>query len=250
MASAEIRPYALRGGLTVFAGGVHRFGTDAFLLSGFAHPRRSDIACDLGAGCGIIPLLLLGQQYAPAKVYGLELQPDAVALMEQTAAANDLGQRFVPLQGDLRCPPEELPRGGLDLVTCNPPYFQPGRGYESPVEGRRTARHEATCTLEELCAAVAKLLKYGGRFAMCHRPERLADIFVAMRQHRLEPKRLRMVTQRTGEAPWLVLVEGRLGGNPGLAVEPDLVVEHPEGGFSDEMLALYGKEKRIVKSNG
>ena len=35
----------------------HRFGTDAFLLSDFAAPRRRDLACDLGTGCGIIPLL-------------------------------------------------------------------------------------------------------------------------------------------------------------------------------------------------
>ena len=246
MAAAEIRPYQLRGGMTVFAGGVHRFGTDAFVLSGFANSRRKDIACDLGSGCGIIPLLLLGGTNPPAQIYGLEIQPDGVELMERAVAENQLEGRLIPLLGDLRCPPERLPKAALDLVTCNPPYFQPGHGFESPVEGRRTARHEASCTLEELCAAVAKMLKYGGRFCICHRPERLVDIFDAMRRHKLEPKRLRMVTQRSGTAPWLVLVEARLGGNPGLTIEPDLVVEHPDGGFSDEMLGLYGKQERIV----
>lgn len=245
MASAEIKPYTLRGGMTVFAGGVHRFGTDAFVLSGFARCRRREVVCDLGAGCGIIPLLLLGDEAPPARVYGLELQPAAVALMEQAVEANGLGGRFVPLLGDLRDLPAALPRAAVDVVTCNPPYFQPGRGFESPVEGRRTARHEGSCTLDELCAAAAKLLKYGGRFYVCHRPERLADLFGAMRAAALEPKRLRMVVQRQGAVPWLVLVEARLGGNPGLAVEADLVVEHPEGGFSDEMLRLYGKEQRL-----
>lgn len=246
MASAEIRPYPLRGGMAVFAGGVHRFGTDAFVLSGFAHCRRRDLACDLGSGCGIIPLLLLGGPEPPAKIYGLEIQPDGVELMNRAVAENGLEEKFIPLLGDLRQPPEELPKAALDVVTCNPPYFQPGHGFESPVEGRRTARHEAACTLEELCTAVAKMLKYGGRFYLCHRPERLADIFEAMRKAAIEPKRLRMVTQRSGAAPWLVLVEGRLGGNPGLTIEADLVVEHPEGGYSDEMLALYGKTERIL----
>lgn len=45
-----------------------------------------------------------------------------------------------------------------------------------------------------------------------------------------------------------MLVEARLGGNPGLAVEPSLEVEHPEGGFSDEMLKLYGKEQRLPQA--
>lgn len=246
MADAEIRPYALRGGMTVFAGGVHRFGTDAFVLSGFARCRHRDLACDLGSGCGIIPLLLLGGPEPPAKIYGLEIQPDGVELMNRAVTENALEEKFIPLLGDLRCPPDRLPKAALDVVTCNPPYFQPGHGFESPVEGRRTARHEATCTLQELCTAVSKMLKYGGRFYICHRPERLADIFEAMRGVSIEPKRLRMVTQRSGIAPWLVLVEGRLGGNPGLTIEADLVVEHPGGGFSDEMLALYGKNERII----
>ena len=246
MAHREIGSYTLRGGMTVFAGGTHRFGTDAFVLSGFVCCRRGEVACDLGSGCGIIPLLLLGGPNPPARVYGLELQPDGVELMNRAVEANHLEEKFIPLLGDLRQPPAELPKAAADVVVCNPPYFQPGHGFESPVEGRRTARHESACTLEELCAAAAKILKYGGRFYLCHRPERLCDIFEAMRSARLEPKRLRMVVQRSGGAPWLVLVEGRLGGNPGLKIEPDLVVEHPDGGFSDEMLALYGKEQRIL----
>ena len=246
VATREEQACTLRGGLTVYTGGAHRFGTDAFVLSGFAACRRKDIACDLGAGCGIIPLLLLGAESAPAQIYGLELQPDGVALMERAVAANGLEGRFLPLQGDLRRLPETLPKAAFDVVTCNPPYFRPGHGYQSPAEDRRTARQEDTCTLDDLCAAAAKLLKYGGRLCLCHRPERLADIFEAMRRRRIEPKRLRMVTQRQGTAPWLVLVEGRLGGNPALAIEADLVVEHPEGGFSDEMLALYGKTQRVI----
>lgn len=36
----------------------HRFGTDAFLLADFANPRQKDLVCDLGTGCGIIPLVM------------------------------------------------------------------------------------------------------------------------------------------------------------------------------------------------
>ena len=35
----------------------HTFGTDAILLSNFASIKRKDIACDMGTGCGIIPLV-------------------------------------------------------------------------------------------------------------------------------------------------------------------------------------------------
>ena len=39
---------------------LHTFGTDAVLLSHFAAPKRQDTACDLGTGCGIIPMLGAG----------------------------------------------------------------------------------------------------------------------------------------------------------------------------------------------
>ena len=35
----------------------HTFGTDALLLADFASPKRYDICCDFGTGCGIIPML-------------------------------------------------------------------------------------------------------------------------------------------------------------------------------------------------
>ena len=85
-------------------------------------------------------------------------------------------------------------------------------------------------------------LRYGGRFCLCHRPERLADVICALREAGLEPKRLRLVQQRPASAPWLLLAEGRRGGKPGLRVEPPLIVEG-EGGFSPEMLRVYRKKE-------
>ena len=35
----------------------HGFGTDAFLLTDFSRYRRKDLVCDLGTGCGIIPMI-------------------------------------------------------------------------------------------------------------------------------------------------------------------------------------------------
>ncbi|HOV41993.1 MAG TPA: hypothetical protein PLM59_09390 [Oscillospiraceae bacterium] len=34
----------------------HTFGTDAFLLYDFSNAKPKDLICDLGTGCGIIPL--------------------------------------------------------------------------------------------------------------------------------------------------------------------------------------------------
>ena len=85
----------------------------------------------------------------------------------------------------------------------------------------------------------ARLLRYGGRFCLCQRPERLCDVFCAMRESGIEPKRLRMVQKRPDTAPWLALIEGRRGGRPFLTVEPPLMVQDDAGGFSPEMRRIY-----------
>ena len=68
------------------------------------------------------------------------------------------------------------------------------------------------------------MLRWGGRFALVHRPERLSDLFCTLRAHGLEPKRLRFVASSAENAPSLALVEARRGGKAGLSVEPMLFI--------------------------
>lgn len=244
----EITWEHLPGGLRLCVSDLHRFGTDAFLLSDFAAPRPGDIVCDLGSGCGIVAALWFRDEMAswPGRAYGVEVQQSAWALMDRSLKEGGLPkERFVPVLADLRdreTMSRLLPQGGIDLVTCNPPYKGVGRGLLSGTEAERIARHELLCTPEDLCEASRRLLRHGGRLCVCQRPERLADMMEAMRRHRIEPKRLRFVHRNPARPPWLFLLEGRLGGKPFLKVEAPLLMEGP-GGFSSEVLRIYRKEK-------
>ena len=82
------------------------------------------------------------------------------------------------------------------------------------------ARSEEHCTLDELCSAAGRLVKNGGRFALCHRPERLADVICSLRAHGLEPKRLKLAAHGLGRPPSLLMVEAVKQGGPGLTIEP------------------------------
>lgn len=215
----------------------HTFGTDSFLLADFAAPKPKDRAVDLGTGCGIIPLLWFREDL-PATAYGVELQPQAVEQLEASIEASGLEGRFLPLAGDLREIRTLLPAGEHDLVVCNPPYSSQGSGIESPAESRLIARHETQCTMEDVSAAAAWLLRTGGRFCVCQLPERLVDVMDSMRRHHLEPKRLRMVQQKKDSAPWLVLVEGKRNAKPSLVIQPPLIMESG-GKPTQEMERIY-----------
>ena len=218
----------------------HKFGTDAFLLSDFAAPRRKDIACDLGTGCGIIPLLWLRDENGPQKTYGVEIQQKAIEQINITISKYSLEEKLIPVHADLKALKGRIETGSVDLVTCNPPYKEKNAGIISEAASDKIARHETLCSLEDVCAAAAYLLRFGGRFCLCQRPERLADVLGLMRAYALEPKRIRFVQQKGDTAPWLFLAEGKKGSKPFLQVESPLIIQG-EQGFSKELLRIYRK---------
>ena len=211
----------LGGNLHICVSEAHRFGTDACLLTAFSGYLRKDTVCDLGTGCGIIPMLM-ERQDPPEHLFALDIQPDAIELLEQTVAENKL-TNLTPVCGDLRQLWPEAPLGRLSLVTCNPPYQPVGAGMESMLPQHRIARHEVCCQIGDVCRAAAALLRFGGRFCVCNRPERLCDVLCAMREAGLEPKRLRFVAKDAQSAPWLFLAEGKKGAKPFLRTEATLL---------------------------
>jgi len=215
-------------------------GTDSFLLGAFPRLKPRLRVCDLGAGTGLLGLLLLAREPS-LLVTNVELQSAAVELARRNAQLNELS--VTCLQADLRDSAQLPQAGSFDLVISNPPYFEQGTGVSSPHPARAAARSEATCTLQELCAAAARLLTYGGRFALVFRTERLAELLETLRQYRLEPKRLRFVQHTAHAAPSLLLLEARKGGHPGLTVEAPLLLQDPEGTPSEEYNAIYFRNK-------
>ena len=214
----------------------HTFGTDALLLAAFASPKQNDAACDFGAGCGVIPFYWLARGLK--KAAAVELQRAAADQLRRSAALSGVAERLQIIAGDLRDLGGVFPAGAFDLITMNPPYTKQGHGIESSTDSDLLARHETAATLEEICAAAAYHLKFGGRFCICLRPERLTDAFRAMGSAGIEPKRLRFVAKNAESAPWLFLLEGKRGRRPGVAVEKTLHIQSPDGSPSPEMAEM------------
>ena len=215
-----------------------RLSTDSMVLADFCALTGCHSAADLGCGCGSLSLLLCAK-YPQLRVTGVELEPSAAVLAAENAAQSALNGGFCVLHGDLRTHRTLLPHGAFDAVISNPPYYPAGSGGVSASPLLAAARTELTCTLDDLCACAAWLLGSGGRFCLVHKPERLADLMCALRVHRLEPKRLRLVRHRTAGPVSLVLLEARKDGRPGLTFEPDLALYGPDGSESADYRRIY-----------
>ena len=218
----------------------HRFGTDAFLLADFARPRHKDTVCDLCTGCGIIAMIM-SRNFQPKKIYAVELQQKAYDQLRLSIEKSGADENTFAVLGDLK---EWKSSEPIDVITCNPPYKISGTGAKNNSHAVSIARHEIECTVDDVCAAAAKNLRFGGRLCICNRPERLSDIITAMRANGIEPKRLRTVHKNPDCAPWLILVEGHKGGNNFIQIEKPLFVRTKDGGISEEMQGIYTAEVR------
>lgn len=217
------------------------FGIDAVLLADFAQIKRGERVVDLCCGNGVIPLLIAAKTQA-SEIFGLEIQPSSCQLARRSVSLNGEEGRIHILLGDVKVPQQELQEASFDVITVNPPYKEAGGNLQNEKEELAIARHEIFCTLQDVVARGASLLRFGGRFYMIHRPERLVDIFETMRTYHLEPKKIRMVHPRIQKEPTMVLIEGRKNGAPQLRIDPPLIVYNNEGEYTKEIHAIYKRE--------
>ena len=193
------------------------FGTDAFLLAAFVRPEPSSHGVDLGSGTGILPLLLLTKGKA-ASMTAIEVQPTFADLISRNASLNGKENAIRVLEADLRKISAKDLGKEADFILSNPPYMKADSGKQNRAEEKKIARHETAGDISDFSSAAARLLKYGGRFYVVYRPDRLADLFSALRQNHLEPKRMTMVYPDDASEPCLVLVEAVKGASSSLRV--------------------------------
>lgn len=218
------------------------FGIDAVLLSHFAQVSKNSRVIDLGTGTGIIAILLAAKK-EPRQVIGLEIQPEMAEMAERSVRLNNLDDRVSIMSGDLREAVSLFGAASFDSVVTNPPYTEMGGGLMNPADSKAISRHEILCTLEDVVSVASKLLCYGGKFSMVHRPQRLADIICCMRSYDIEPKQLRLVHPSPGKSPNLVLISGAKKGNPELRVQEPLYIYDSNGRYSMEIDEIYSRGK-------
>jgi tRNA1Val (adenine37-N6)-methyltransferase len=213
------------------------FGIDAVLLSGYAKVKRGERVLDMCCGNGVIPLLLSAKSKASEYV-GVEYQQEVAELAARSVAMNKLEDRIKIINADIKNIKDYLD-GEFEVITCNPPYMKVGNGAVSDFSTKAIARHEIMCNIDDVFAAAGKMLKYGGRMYIVHRPERLCDIVTAAREHKIEPKNMRMVHTHIDKAPVLLLMELLKGGAASLKVDKPLIIYGEDGKYTPEVNKIY-----------
>lgn len=215
------------------------FGTDALLLAGYINTKLKR-GCELGAGSGIISMLLLTRKKLSSAV-ALEVQRDYADLTAKNAELNGLSEELISVCTDLR---DYTSDTEFDVVYSNPPYMKADSGKQNESDKKNIARHEIHGGIYDFCTAAKRLLKFGGTFAVVYRPDRLIDLIHSMRNCGVEPKRMTFVHADTDSEPSMVLVEGRKGGKAALLLTKPLII------YKDKSHTEYSEDMSYVMENG
>ncbi len=221
------------------------FGMDSVLLSDFAKNMKKEAkVLDLGTGTGIIPILLCGKTNLK-EVIGVEVQEEVAQMASRSIKLNNLENRFKIINENIINLTKIYKKQTFDVIVTNPPYKKKDTGIINENEKKILSRHEITATLEDFIKVSKDLLKDKGEFYMVHRPERLVDILNLMRTYRIEPKILRFVCPKQNKEPNLILIKGVKNAKPFLKIEKNLYVYKDDGKYTDEILKIYNKNKKV-----
>lgn len=219
------------------------FGMDSVLIANFAKiSRKNAIVADLGTGTGIISILVAGKQN-PEKVYAVEIQEELVDMAKRSVKYNDLENKIDIINTDIVGISKGNFNKKFDYVISNPPYKKLNTGLINDNKKKLISRHEVKCTLKDVVNEASKLLKDKGVFYMVHRPDRLCDIFNAMRENKVEPKEIQLVHSHLEDEANLVLIKGVKCGNPSLKVLKPLIVYNENNEYTEELLKFYDNEE-------
>ena len=215
-----------------------RFGMDAVLLADFARLRPRERVADMGTGTGILPLLL-SQQEESCTFEAFEWQPEMADMASRSVRLNGLEDRIRIHAADMRKAYEIIGRQTMNAAVCNPPYGKRGGTLTNEAATVLLARHETDCTIEDVTASCAAVLKNHGRLSIVFPAQRMLELCDALRKSRLEPKRIRMVCAHVDKPPYLVMIEAMKNAKPQLLWMPPLVVYNADGSETEEIKRIY-----------
>jgi tRNA1Val (adenine37-N6)-methyltransferase len=219
----------------------YRFSVDALLLEHFISARRLEKGIELGAGSGVVSILL-AKRLRHVKIIAVEIQKALAERARRNVSLNNLDGLVETVEKDVRQLKKVFPANAFDFAFSNPPFRKTKTGRLSLYEERAVARHEIEITLPDLIKTASYLLKHSGKFFLIYHPFRLVELISLLQKSRLEPKRMRFVHSKAGGEARMVLVEAVKGSGTWLKVETPLYIYENDRDYSAEM-------RRILQNN-
>lgn len=215
------------------------FTSDSVILANFVNAKKSDIVCEIGAGSGVISILL-NFKCNPKKIVAFEIQHYMADMAKRNVELNNLNEKIEIIDSPIQNCFKFVSKESFDVVVSNPPYQKCfPKSLINKNEEDAVSRHELKLTLDELILYVKGLLKFGGKFYVIYDAKRTAELLHKLKLNGLEPKKMFFTSPNDDKNPILILVEAVKGGKEGITVLPALITNDKDGDYLYTIQKLY-----------
>ena len=220
---------------------MFNFSLDSVLLANFVTLNKKSTKI-MDIGCGNAPIPLIMSTRTKASITGVEIQKEVYDLAKKSVKVNNLENQIEIINRDINDLYNELESDSFDVITCNPPYFKYSESSNiNDSKYKVIARHELMLDIPRLLKISKKLLKNNGILAIVHRPERLLDILLEMKENNIEPKRIQLIYPSKDKEANILLIEGTKNGNPGLKILPPIYAHDEDGNYTEQVKRYFEK---------
>jgi tRNA1(Val) A37 N6-methylase TrmN6 len=202
----------------------YRAGMDAALLAAAVAAAPGERVIEAGCGAGAV-LMQIAARCPGVALTGLERDPAMAALARENATLNGADAQIV--EGDVAAGFRALDLPLFDRAVSNPPFFDDPAALRAPAEGKRGA-WMADDGLKAWTTFLLKSVREGGRIAVIHRADRLADL-LALLGETAGSFAVRGIHPYTDEPAKRVLVQAIKTGKAPLRLLPPLVLHDRSG---------------------
>lgn len=206
-----------------------KVGTDGVLLGAWAGVEKAERILDIGAGTGLVSLMLA--QRSRAKVFAVELDEPAFVQMRENVESSPWKERVEAIHSDIK---QYAPGMTFDVIVSNPPYFRDS--LVSPDGQRTLARHSGSLTYYDLPEVVFPLLSAAGEFSVIIPFEASGELMERAKNFGMYPSRQLNVITSPGKVPKRSLIAFTF--REEACEVQELLIEKERHLYSDEYIAL------------
>ncbi len=218
--------------------GGYGFTSDSVLLANFVKAKKTDVCLEIGAGCGVISILVNHKQ-KPAKIYAVEIQTEQGNLAKKNVELCKMNNSIEIVSDKIQNWKKHFSAGQFDVVFSNPPYFKFDKNVCGEITEKVVSRFDKELSLDDFFLSISKLLKFGGKLFFVHDSSRLYECMFIMQKYGITPKRLCFVHPNNQKNATVFLCEACLGGKNGLKVLPPIFTNNLNGDYIQTIQKLF-----------
>ena len=214
------------------------FTSDSVLIANFVKTKKKDKCVEIGAGSGIISILV-NYKEKPEKIFAFEIQKEVASLAQRNIELNNMQAKIQIICDKIQNYKAYLEDGSIDVVFSNPPYFKYDERISGEIEEKVVSRFDKELPLCDFFESASKLLKFGGKLYFINCSSRLSECFCEMRKYNLSPKRMYFAHPNCSKNSSVFLCECIKGGKDGITIMPPLFTNNLDGDYIQTIQKLY-----------